>query len=195
MIKNENKFTGIILAGGKSSRMGKNKALMLLNGKRIIEYVYEMFDSFCDEIIISTNSPEEYNFLPARKQKDFYSNIGPIAGLHAGLKTSGNEINFICSCDTPFLTKELFLYLHRNSANKDIVTPSHNGITEPIIGLFKKKTYLNFEKAIEKKLYSPPKVEKTTNRLILEISKHKTIFNDKLFTNINTVKDFLMLKG
>ena len=141
------KYTGIILAGGKSSRMGQNKALMFLNGKRIIEYVYEMFQSFCDEIIISTNTPEEYDFLKCKKQIDFYKNIGPIAGLDAGLKASSNEINFITSCDTPFVSREMFLFLHENAKKYDIITPAHNGITEPIIGMFKKKTFQNFENA------------------------------------------------
>ena len=189
------KYTGIILAGGKSSRMGQNKALMLLNGKRIIEYVYEIFQSFCDEIIISTNTPEEYNFLKSKKQSDFYKNIGPIAGLHAGLRASSNEINFITSCDTPFVSRELFLFLHENRENYDIITPAHYGITEPIIGMFRKKTFLNFEKAIENKLYSPPKVEKVSNQLIIEISAQSKIYSDKLFTNINTLKDFNSIKN
>jgi len=170
--------------------MGQNKALMLLNGKRIIEYVYEMFGSFCDEIIISTNSPEEYDFLNCKKQMDLYENIGPIAGLHAGLKASNHEINFICSCDTPFVSKDLFLFLHENAKNYDIITPAHQGITEPIIGLFRKETFQIFEKAIQNKLYSPPKVERTTKQLILEVSEQCKFYTEKLFININTFSDF-----
>jgi len=182
-------YTGIILAGGNSSRMGQNKALLLLNGKRVIDYVFEMFSEFCNEIIISTNEPEAYSFLNAKKQKDNYLHIGPIAGIQAGLQASSNEINFITSCDTPFVSQAMFLYLLENAENQKIVTPTHLGISEPIIGMFRKETAQDFENAIKNNLFSPPKVEKTIGQIFVEITENQKIYNEKLFTNINTISD------
>jgi molybdopterin-guanine dinucleotide biosynthesis protein A len=182
-------YTGIILAGGNSSRMGQNKALMYLNGKRIIEYLFEMFSEFCCEVIISTNEPELYSFLKAKTQKDNYLNIGPIAGIQACLAVSSNEINFISSCDTPFVSKEMFLYLLEKSQNAKISTPTHFGISEPIIGMFRKETATDFENAIKQTIFSPSKTEKIIGQTFVEISDSEQIFNNKLFTNINTMDD------
>ncbi|MCF6240761.1 MAG: molybdenum cofactor guanylyltransferase, partial [Bacteroidales bacterium] len=96
----KNNITGIILCGGKSKRMGSNKALLQLNGKCIINYVTELLSNFCNEIIISTNS-HELAFLKTELVADEFQTIGPIAGIYSALKHSKTEKNIILSCDTP----------------------------------------------------------------------------------------------
>jgi len=188
------KFTGIILAGGKSSRMGENKALLLYKGKPLITHLFEMFSGFCNEIIISTNTPEEYPFLNARKQTDFYKNIGPAAGFHAALKASCNEVNFVCSCDTPLLTKELFLFLYEKGKDFEAVNPIHNQISEPLIGVIQKKLYRDFENEIEKNNFSPSLILKQKKYLLVEINELQKFYHPDLFFNINTKNEFYILQ-
>ena len=104
-------ITGIILSGGKSSRMGENKSLLKLGPKTVIEHVVELMQSIFSEVILITNTPEEYHFLNIPMYADIYKYKGPIAGIHSGLTHSNTETNFIVSCDIPLLTSEIIEYV------------------------------------------------------------------------------------
>jgi len=76
----------IILAGGQSSRMGRDKALLELGEYTLIEYIVNKVKTFgFDEIILVTNQVEKYSFLDVKIVKDFFPGLGPLAGIHAGL--------------------------------------------------------------------------------------------------------------
>ena len=80
--RQEEPITGVILAGGKSRRMGRNKALLDLGGICLIEKTYQTMSHLFQEVILITNTPEDYAFLNCRCQGDIYPGIGSIAGLH-----------------------------------------------------------------------------------------------------------------
>ncbi|MBT3207716.1 MAG: molybdenum cofactor guanylyltransferase [Bacteroidetes bacterium] len=182
------KITGIILAGGNSSRMGENKALINFNGKRIIDHVYGTISSFCEEIIISTNS-HDFDFLQARIVADEIKNIGPIAGIYSALKKSSNKLNIIVSCDMPYISADLLKYLITSSENYEIAIPKHDGINEPITGKFLKHTYKFFENAINDGIHSPPKVICNSKLKEVSITPDLDFYSEKLFVNINDKKD------
>ena len=87
------KTTGIILAGGKSSRMGTNKALLTINGKTVIERIVNQLDQIVDEIIVVTNQFHDYEFLQLPMVEDKWKGMGPLAGIQAGLKAATTERN------------------------------------------------------------------------------------------------------
>lgn len=89
------KITGVVLCGGKSSRMNTDKALLKLGEKTIIEIIYKKLKSVFDEVIISANDSEKYKFLDAQIIKDIYKDRGPLAGIHSALKYSEYEKIFI----------------------------------------------------------------------------------------------------
>src|SRR3954447_5197806 len=103
--------TAIILAGGKSSRMGTNKALLDLNGRMVIEGIVEKLEKTVDEIIIVTNTFADYEFLKLPMVEDKWKDMGPLAGIEAGLNASKTEHNLIVACDMPFISVELGKYL------------------------------------------------------------------------------------
>ena len=78
-----NDITGIILSGGKSSRMGKNKSLLKIGDKTIIERMCDLMKSLFTEIILITNTPDDYSFLDLTVYKDVYKHKGPLAGIHS----------------------------------------------------------------------------------------------------------------
>ena len=130
------KMTGIILAGGKSSRMGSDKSMLVFRGKRLIEYPYGLMKNTCHQIIVSTNSPglqlPDVTYVP-----DNYSNTGPLAGLEAALSQSDTPWNFVVPCDMPFVDKELFSALHQEKEGYDCVVPVNaDGKATPLIGFF-----------------------------------------------------------
>jgi molybdenum cofactor guanylyltransferase len=143
------KAAAIILSGGKSSRMGTNKALLKINEKTNIEHMIETLKVHFDDIILVTNEPEHYQFLGVTMVADHYSNKGPLAGFHAGLTASAYDVNFIVACDMPFVTGELAETLVNNINHYDAVVPVVNGKMQTLCTAFQKSTVTNIEECIE----------------------------------------------
>ncbi|MHB8158124.1 MAG: molybdenum cofactor guanylyltransferase [Desulfocucumaceae bacterium] len=95
-------ISGIILAGGKSTRMGKNKALLEIGGLAMIERVIRVVSPACTEIIIA-GGENEFGHLGYPIVQDIYPGFGPLSGLHAGLSAAMNHYSFVTACDVPFL--------------------------------------------------------------------------------------------
>ncbi len=181
--------TGIILCGGKSSRMGKNKALLKINEKYIISYVIDTLRPFCDEIILSTNT-KELDFLGFQTVNDKLNNIGPISGIFSSLQESKNEINIILSCDTPFINHYLVTELLSNSENCDMVLPEFNSHLQPMTGIFKKIILPVIEREINSGNYIPPRIFEKTNLNKLKIKDKDPFYHKHLFFNVNSPEDF-----
>lgn len=177
-------ITTIILAGGKSSRMGQDKGLMPLNGKPLIEYVIEVTKPFSDEILIVANHLDYKKFgYPV-----FFDEIkdkGPLAGIYTGLKNSSSEWNLILSCDVPFVNKQLIELLIENSNDFDITIPQKDNQTHQLIGVFNKNCIHSFKTNLD---YNQLKLKKAYESLNLNIVNASEI-DDKVFTNINSKDD------
>jgi len=99
-------ISGIILAGGKSSRMGTNKAFLQINGVIMIERVARVLTGVCSKVIISGDE-KTYSNLGYRVVPDIYPGCGPLSGIYAGLLATANHYIFISACDTPYQTQQL----------------------------------------------------------------------------------------
>ena len=129
--------TGVILAGGASSRMGSNKALLRLGGIPLIERVYQTMNGLFDDILIVTNTPEAYAFIPCRTVADLYPGAGSIAGLHAGMTASSTERIFVAACDMPFLNSSLIRMLCGYDLQAEAVVPLNDeGFFEPLHAVY-----------------------------------------------------------
>ena len=130
--------TAIILAGGKSSRMGTNKALLQLNGKTVIEGIVEKLENIVDDIIIVTNTFEDYAFLHLPMVEDKRKNMGPLAGIEAGLAATKTERNLIVACDMPFISVELGQYLLSYLGEYQAAVPEISGQLHPLFAAYRK---------------------------------------------------------
>ncbi len=129
---------GVILAGGKSSRFGSNKALAHVNGKPMISYAIDTLETLFSEHLLVTNAPEEYSFTSWSTTPDIYPGAGPLAGIHAALARVKSEKIFVVGCDMPFLKPELICFICDQYDESDVIIPeSENGI-EPLHGLYHK---------------------------------------------------------
>jgi molybdopterin-guanine dinucleotide biosynthesis protein A len=182
-------YTGIILCGGKSRRMGKNKALLELRGKYIISQVIDILLPLCNEIIISTNS-KELDFLGYRTVSDEKSNIGPIAGIYSALKASKTNKNIIVSCDTPFINSGLLKKMQKISQDFEIVLPIFHGYLQPITGIFDKSILPLIEKELSQRNYIPPRIFEKCNLNKLKIDNASSFYNKHLFFNVNSPEDY-----
>lgn len=128
--------TGIILSGGKSSRMGQNKSLMVINGKTIIERVRDLMTGLFSEVILITNDPDEYSFLGLKIYEDEYKGYGPLAGIHSGLLHSSTQKNFFISCDVPLMTAQMIEYLVNFRTEKPITIAKADGYIQQLVGMY-----------------------------------------------------------
>lgn len=143
------KVAAIILSGGKSSRMGTNKALLKINEKTNIERISDRLKPLFDDIILVTNDLEQYEFLGLKIVSDQFPGMGPLAGVHAGLKASEYETNVIVACDMPFVSGELAQALVDKSSDYDAVIPVINGKQQPLFAVFQKRAAIEVEQCIK----------------------------------------------
>ncbi len=131
-----NNVSGIILAGGKSSRLGQNKALIDLAGKPVIQHVVDTLRQLVDEIVLATNTPDIFAFLGVRMVADRYVGAGPLGGLHAGLSAIDGEYGLVVGCDMPFLNAALLKHMLLQRTGYDIVMPRIGNYYEPLHALY-----------------------------------------------------------
>lgn len=188
-------MTGIVLSGGKSRRMGKEKGLCLLQGKPLIEYSIDLLKQFCDNIIVSTNS-DSYDYLGHQIIRDEITGIGPAGGIYSCLQASGNHDNFVLSCDIPMISIELIRYILSHDDKKmDAVIPTINGFQEPLCALYRKNCLLAFKESIIQGQYKIQNILKKVNVSFVELSTENEFGSQNSFTNVNTPEDIISLEN
>lgn len=143
------KAGAIILSGGKSSRMGTNKALLKFDEKTNIERIKDELKHVFDDIILVTNDPETYQFLKIKTVSDHFPGSGPLAGIHAGLEASDYEENFVIACDMPFVSAELAANLVKALKHHDAVVPVSEGRQHPLFAAYQKRVSHKAKASIE----------------------------------------------
>ncbi|WP_099203094.1 molybdopterin-guanine dinucleotide biosynthesis protein B [Miniphocaeibacter massiliensis] len=174
-----------ILAGGKSSRMGRDKAELPYNGNSFLENLVNEFKS--NEIIVSSNT--NYNIDEVEYVKDKYSNIGPISGILEILKKSKNKYNFIIGVDMQNINYEFLEYITEFvSSEYKVFSAKYDNKLNPLGAIYSKEMIPIIENAIEKKDYKLINlIEKDFSKVVdLKYSK----FNRSILDNINTKKDY-----
>lgn len=130
----------IVLAGGKSSRMGEDKSLLPIQGKPMIERLYENLRRNFDQVLISSGEPEKYAFLGAPVIPDKFPEQGPLMGIASAMAASTNETNFFIACDIPDPNLHIIRKMLRESEDCDAVVPVFGkDRAEPLFAVYKKK--------------------------------------------------------
>jgi molybdenum cofactor guanylyltransferase len=182
-------FTTIILAGGRSSRMGCNKAVLPYCGKPLIQYPIELASKFSGDILISANN-SDLDYLGFQTVKDLLPVQAPLAGIHAGLNSSLTDWNLVLSCDMPNINKELISRLLA-SLNEDhlLVLPGHGGFVEPLCGFYHKKMISRIESNFNAGKISLLDLALTAPYRYMELDDLSPGDIDFLFKNVNERKD------
>ncbi|HEY3425694.1 MAG TPA: molybdenum cofactor guanylyltransferase [Negativicutes bacterium] len=190
--------SGIILAGGRSLRMGQDKTLLLFNNETLIERTIKELQNVVDEIIIASNHTAKYNIPSLVEVPDTYPGMGPLGGLHAGLIASKYQHAFVISGDMPLFTGALATYLLERRAGYDVIVPEIRSRWEPLCAVYSRSCIKPIENCLQadvRKVYRfYPQVR------VLKISEPELkLVGDveELFYNLNTPEDFnsLVLKG
>ena len=136
VISSSKDITGIILAGGKSLRYGRNKALVEVDGTRLIERVISVMQSLFEDLIIITNTPREYDYLQLPMHEDVIKGLGPLGGVYTGLEIISSESGFFVACDMPFLQNDLIRHMVEIKGDFDAVVPKVDWKIEPLHAIY-----------------------------------------------------------
>jgi len=184
-------MTGIILAGGKNSRIKRKKAFIQLpGGFSIIENTVAIFKRIFSEVIIITNQPERYEKFRVRTVSDLIQGKGPLGGIFTGLCFSRNEHNFFVACDMPWINPSLIKYILKKPKDYQVVIPQPKGKSEPLFARYSKSCLPVVFSHLQKERLKIRDIFKDLEVLKISPGEIKR-FDPKghSFLNINTEKD------
>jgi len=188
---NKKNITGIILAGGKSTRMGADKGFILLNEKPFVQYSIDALQPLVSEIMIVSDNPD-YDTLGLKRINDITKDAGPVAGISSGLEASSTEYNLILSCDIPLITSEILKNLiNEIDDTSEIIQVESNGKTMPLIALYKRQVKDTFNKLLvadERRLRVAIKTCNSKN-IILEKEHEFCTMNVNTKNDLKAVED------
>lgn len=188
-MKEKKNITGIILAGGKSSRMGTDKGFVFYKDKKFIEHIIDAVQNLVDEIIIISNH-KNYNQFGFKRFEDLIKNAGPLAGIYTGLHYSKTENNLVVSCDVPLINKDVLQKLtNQINDTNEVIQLQSNGKNMPLIAIYKKSCEAIFFEELNQD-------QRRVQKALKKCKVHTVVIDsvlEKNTTNINTKKDLELL--
>lgn len=184
--------TAIILAGGKSSRMGFDKQFLKIDERRLMDRIIHKLEQEFDEIIIVTNKPQHYIGLSHKITGDIIENKGPLAGIHAGLKESSSQYVFVLACDMPNINMDYVRFMKQTIEDKDVdgcVTNFQDWI-EPFSSFYSRDIVDDIERHLRSNKRSINSLLPSLNIHYIEEDKARDFSpNWDMFLNLNTRED------
>ena len=186
---NTDSVTGIVLAGGRSRRMGTDKSVLKVNNKTLIEYSIDALRPLCSKVVIISNN-RVYDYTGCEVWPDEIAGQAPMIGLWSALKRSVTEFNLVLSCDMPLINTGVLACLLANSEKHDITLPVHdNGLIEPLCGVYKQGAAAVLEKFIAGHNFRLIDCIRASSYQLIPIGPESMFFSPHLFLNINSSDD------
>lgn len=198
-------ISGFVLAGGKSTRMGRDKAAISLNGRTLLEHALRTLREVCGDVLI-LGSRELYGDYGVEVVEDIYPGCGPLGGIHAGLSQTRARFNLITAVDTPFLSVEFLAFIvdHAVASGAVVTTPEIGGYRQPLCSVYSRDFLPIAEQALTVKPSqtegSAPTSKSADYKIvplfpadctcvITEAEMRKFAFTTEMFDNLNTPED------
>lgn len=143
-------MVAIILSGGNNRRMLRNKALLQVGQKTIIEREIEVLSTLFSRITVVTNAPESHKHPGVNLVSDLVPGKGPLGGIYSGLIASKDEYNFVVGCDLPFLNAALISHMIEMTNGHDIVVPKFKGFVEPLHAVYSNHCLIPIERQLSR---------------------------------------------
>jgi FdhD protein len=181
--------TGVILAGGFSKRMGRDKARLPFRGKKLIDAPLETLSTLFERVVLSVRNADDFPEYSNTKIPDRYPAIGPLGGI-ASVLAAGFERIFCVACDMPFLNPALIHHLC-TLADRDAVIPVWNGVPEVMHAIYSNKILPGLESAIASGKYKITDAIKSADLLYFpEVEIRKFDPDGRTFRNVNQPSDY-----
>jgi len=182
---NDHPLSLIVLAGGSSRRMKRDKALLAVDGTTLIEYIIAQVKNRFSEILVSVSNPEKFTFLPHKIVVDEHPGLGPMMGIQSALLVSANEKNFVIGCDIPKINRSFLENMVKKANDSEIVIPVSEGRRlEPLFAIYSKAVQPEMKRLLD---------SGTTSLLpLFEVcpTHYMTIERAAWFKNLNTEEDY-----
>ena len=195
MTNSNNKINAgaFILAGGKSSRMGEDKGLMMFKGKMLAEHAIHVLSSLFPRVVIVTGNVK-YESLGLEIINDRFNNAGPAGGIHSVLSNSSFEKNFITACDMPFIKSSAVRFIYEQSNYAEITIPVINGRMQPLFAVYDTSCLARWEELTASGLRKLETLVKNFRYKLVDVDSCE-FFNEKIFANMNTQADIKKTNG
>jgi molybdopterin-guanine dinucleotide biosynthesis protein A len=198
MISKENNvppLNGLVLAGGKSKRMGTDKGSMQWHGKEQRYYMADMLEPFCEEVFISCRTEQEKEIDPKYKTlTDTFLNLGPYGGILTALRSQRDKAWLVIACDLPLMNEETLRYLIEHRDPKEIATTyesPYDGFPEPLIAIWDPGSYAVLLNFLGKGITCPRKVLINSEKAILQPQYPEALMNMNTPDDAERVKEIL----
>ena len=199
---------GFVIAAGKSSRMGVDKAFLEFGGQTLLDRALVVMGGVCDRVAI-VGDPAKFAKYASTKQEspkyksvvaDIFSGCGPLAGIHAALVHSPAELNLMLAVDMPFVSKELLGFIFTAAADEDnhaiITVPRTSHGFQPLCAVYRRDFSTIAEQALRAGKYKiDAAFSGVSVRVIEEAELAAAGFTEHSFFNVNTPQDRLAAEG
>lgn len=183
------KTTGIILSGGESSRMGKDKGMMVVAGKTLLDHAIDAIAPFCDHLLISANEPSYansgYPVIP-----DLIPGKGPLGGIYSGLIASDTKSNLVLAVDILGFPEEIPRLLLNHAKGQMAVVPSHpDGKLEPLLAWYSKDTISKIKECLHSGKLKMYEFLNEISAFHLALMDHLEVYHPGIIPNLNRPDD------
>lgn len=182
-------IVGVIVAGGKSSRMGTNKALIAWDGLPLIAHVSRTMQHVFKRVLIVADDAEPYRFLRLPVYPDIFKDSGPLGGIHAGFVHSGAKSIFVAACDTPFISRALIEYIIHYPSGASVKVAQMDGVVHPLCGWYDRSAMPYLQQALEANQLQLKKVLYHLKAAEVPITNELPFYHPLLLKNFNTPAD------
>jgi len=186
-----------ILAGGKSTRMGTDKAFVMLNGRTLLQHALDLVSAVTANVRIVGAASKFQQFAPV--VEDIFSGCGPLAGIHAALQSSASELNLILAVDVPLVPLDLLRYLltqalsHRDAI---AIVPRTGQGWQPLCAVYRREFFHAAEAALRAGNY---KIDRLFSKIrVLAVDERELAafgFSPQAFRNLNTQEELIAAGG
>ncbi len=192
---------GFLLAGGKSSRMGADKAFLDFGGQTSLERALSVMGEVCDRIAIVGDPARFAKYETGKCESvvaDIFSGCGPLAGIHAALVHSSAKLNLMLAVDMPFVSRELLAFLFAAAENTDavITVPRTRKGLQPLCAVYRREFCTAAEQALRAGKY---KIDAAFSGVGVRVIEERELvaagFSEQSFFNVNTPEDRLEAQG
>lgn len=186
--------TAVILAGGKSTRLGYDKQTLRINGNYLIDRILELLTPVFKEVIIVSNNPDFHRDRDCRVASDTFQDSGPLGGLHAGLEAASFPVCYLTACDMPWISVPYMVYLlecYRAQLEVEVIITGFGKMVEPMNGLYAKSLTPRIGSLIGNQRLKMTALIDQANAYVVPESVARRYSPDwRMFHNINTPEDW-----
>jgi molybdopterin-guanine dinucleotide biosynthesis protein A len=181
---------GAVLAGGKSSRMGTEKALLPVDGRPMIRHAVDTLAALFSEVIIAGGTEGMFGFLQIDVVPDIVQDCGPLAGIHTALRRAKGRPVFVLSCDTPFVPRALVEHILAIRSEAPTKIASFENVLQPLCGLYDATSLPAIEEDLRAGKYAIFKTLAKIDHAEISITPDLPFFTAQIFWNVNRPQDY-----